>query len=87
LTGCPRPSRKRFGNWWPTPPSTGVAACARVGLAVEAVDLETALLWHTLQEPGALPCTSRRKFGAHCDEAVSELVLSSVLEIFRRDDS
>lgn len=51
------------------------------GLPAKAVDQETALLWLTLQEPGPVPQYVRRKFGANCNQAISDLVLREVIQV------
>lgn len=51
------------------------------GLGTKAVCHNTALLYLTLQQPGALPAYVRTLFGAQCNQAIAEMVLDGVLEI------
>ncbi|MCB8980794.1 MAG: hypothetical protein H6657_25570 [Ardenticatenaceae bacterium] len=48
---------------------------------VKAVDEETALLFLTLKQPGAIPYYLQRKLGQECTQAVAELVLDGVLAV------
>jgi hypothetical protein len=53
------------------------------GLGIKSVCRETALLFLTLQQPGAMPAYVRRTFGRNCNKAIAELVLDRILEIER----
>jgi hypothetical protein len=57
------------------------------GLGIKSVCCDTALLYLTLQRPGALPSYVQGSFGKECNKAIAELVLDSVLEIGKDDGS
>jgi len=52
---------------------------------LKSVCRDTALLFMTLAQPGALPGYVRTSFGENCNRAISELVLDGVIEIRRGD--
>lgn len=51
------------------------------GLALKAVDRETALLFFTMQRPSPIPNYVLTSFGERCNQAIAMLVLDGVLEI------
>jgi len=53
------------------------------GLGLKAVDRETALLFLTLREPGALPAYVRAVLGAAAGRTIGRLVADGVLEVER----
>ena len=65
-----------YGVLWPHAP----------GLALKAVNQETALLFLTLQQPGLIPSYVRASFGELCNQAVAELVLDGILEAALQTD-
>ena len=48
---------------------------------IKAVDQQTALLFFTLHQPGAIPTYVQKKLGDRCNQIIAELVLDGVLEI------
>jgi hypothetical protein len=51
------------------------------GLGVKSVSKDLALLFFTLQEPGALPHYARQSLGNQCGQAIAQMVLDGILEI------
>jgi hypothetical protein len=72
-----------YGVLRPRPPAgaADIATDIAAGPGVKAVDRETALLFLTLREPGALPAYVQEVLGAAAGPAVARLVADGVLEV------
>ena len=66
------------GVLWPT---------SGQGLSPKTICHETALLLHSLRQPGPLPAYVRTRLGPDCNRTVAELVLDGVLELAMGPDA
>lgn len=63
----------------------GVLHSRRLDRAVSAIDQDTAILFHTLGQPGPLSARLHRTLGADRDRIIARLVYDGILEIRARD--
>lgn len=64
----------------------GILQPCTANLQLKSVDQDTALLFLTLQQPGAVPTYVRAKLGERCNQVVAQLVLDGVLEMSLSQD-